>query len=145
MTALVQKIAALDASDVRLLGRAFFALLRARVSLWTTPWPPTTVLDDRLVGAVGPRPNVHRLAWAIRAASRCVPRATCLTQALGLRRLLSDFGYVSVVQVGIQRTDDEFRAHAWVEHDGLPLLSGPADLARYTRLFAWPKSRPHVP
>jgi transglutaminase superfamily protein len=143
MIARVSKVAALNAGDVRLMGRAFFTLVCVRVSLWIKPWRRMRASIDGPVDVS--RPDVGRLAWAVRAASRAVPRATCLTQALALQRLLSHFGYPAVVQVGIQNVDGEFAAHAWVEHCGRPLLGAAADLSPYTRFFVWPESRPHLP
>jgi transglutaminase superfamily protein len=78
--------------------------------------------------------------WAISVASRIVPAATCLTQALALHRLLARFGYASVVQVGVQRCDGHFSAHAWVEHEGQSFLGSSANVARYARFFTWPHS-----
>jgi len=145
MIALAWKLAQLEAVDLRLLGHALLTLARVRILLWTRPWQRLCSSLERPVRAVAVRPDVRRLAWAIHAASRYVPRATCLTRALALQRLLSDFGYEAIVQVGIQHSHGTFTAHAWTEHAGHPLLDAPADLVHYRRLFIAAQSRPNLP
>jgi hypothetical protein len=62
---------------------------------------------------------VDRIAWAVPAASRYVPRATCLTQALSAQVLLARRGYPAELRIGVARdSHGAFNAHAWVEHDG---------------------------
>src|SRR5438128_1120517 len=39
--------------------------------------------------------------WAVRATSRCVPAATCLTQALAGQVLLARAGYDSRLEIGV--------------------------------------------
>lgn len=85
-----------------------------------------------------------RLEWSVRTGGRFIPRATCLTQALALHRLLSRYGYHSSVQIGVRRVEGSFGAHAWVEHQGAPLLSSAAEITRYTRFFSWPASQPDL-
>jgi Transglutaminase-like superfamily len=136
-------VARLDAADVRLLGHAFLTLARVRVSLWNQPWRRLCRSLRRPVRAVTGtvQPEVRRLAWAIRAASRWIPRATCLTRAVALQQLLAKFGYDAIVQIGIQHANGAFTAHAWTEHEGRPLLDVPADLLHYKRLCSFPASR----
>jgi hypothetical protein len=86
--------------------------------------------------------SVDRLERAVRVASRVVPRATCLTQALALNHLLSRNGYTSIVRIGVAKEDGRFAAHAWVECGGTPLLSSVADVARYAPLVAWTPAHP---
>ena len=139
------KFARLDAADKRLVGRALVSLVRVRVLLWTRPWRQIRASVGGSLHAGAARPDVRRLAWAIHAASRWVPAATCLTRALALQRLLYEFGYDAIVQVGIQHVNGAFTAHAWTEHNGRPLLDPPADLAPYRRLFVVSESRPTLP
>jgi len=140
MIPLVASARALTATDRRVLRQAFLTLSRVRIALWILPW-------DRLTTAPHTRsrarvfPTTDRLEWAIRVASRVVPRSTCLTKALALDRLLSFYGYRSIVQIGVRNADGRFMAHAWVEHDSRVLLGTPADIEGYARFFAWPHSR----
>ena len=79
---------------------------------------------------------IERLVWAVRAASRRIPAASCLTQSLALHCLLTRAGHHSEIRIGVTKdTEAGFGAHAWVEYAGQPLLSGPEELERYVRLF----------
>jgi len=65
----------------------------------------------------GPAPE--RIAWCISVASRYIPGATCLTQALTAQIFLVRRGYDSVLRIGVARDrNGNFMAHAWVEHEG---------------------------
>lgn len=144
MIAEARTLARLDAADVRVLGHALLILVRVRVWLWTRPWRSVYRSLERPIRVVDAQPDVRRLAWAIRAASRWIPGATCLTRAVALHQLLSRFGYDAIVQIGIQHGTGTFTAHAWTEHEGRPLLDAPADLVHYKRLFSLPASRPSL-
>lgn len=127
------------------LGRAEQALLLGslplaalvRLGLWLLPprlWHP-------LLRPVAGRPSARaarsvpaeRVAWAVAAASRFVPGATCLTQALAARLLLAWLGHPALVRIGVARdAGGSIAAHAWVESGGAVVLGGtPASLARY--------------
>jgi hypothetical protein len=142
---LLRKVATLRPADRSLLRQAFLSLLRVRFALWLVPWRRLAASIDSPEIVAPARPGVDRVEWAIRAASHFVPRATCLTRAVALHRLLSKHGYESVVQIGVSKADGRFDAHAWVEHDGRPLLSTSNDVARYSRFFTWPHSRLDLP
>ena len=65
------------------------------------------------------------LAWAVVHAARFVPAATCLTQALALRRLLALSGQPCLVRIGVtENPAGSFEAHAWVMSKGRVLLGG---------------------
>ena len=133
---------------IKLLGSALVTVAHVRIALWVLPW-------RALAKSITVRPNVRslppslpspgRLEWAVSVASRVVPYATCLTQALALQQLLARHGYRSIVQVGVSKVDERFTAHAWVEHDGQSLLVTSQDVARYSRFFSWPPSRLEQP
>ncbi len=134
---------------MRLLVNALVTVAQIRIALWVLPW-------RALAKSVTVRQNVRslrrslplapeRLEWAVRIASRVVPYATCLTQALALQQLLARHGYRSIVQVGVRKVDERFTAHAWVEHDGRSFLVTSQDVARYSRFFSWPTSRLEQP
>ena len=80
---------------------------------------------------------VTRLVWAVRAASRRIPAASCLTQSVALRCLLARAGYDSRIHIGVAKDPESgFHAHAWVDHHGRPLLSPPSEVDRYARLIS---------
>lgn len=88
------------------------------------------------LGAPGQLPISH-LAWAVRAASRRVPAATCLTQSMALHCLMARAGYAAQVHIGVSKdAQSGFKAHAWVEYEGRLLLSGPAEVVPYTCLHS---------
>lgn len=64
----------------------------------------------------------HRLGRVVRRTLAVVPGDTrCLTQSLVLTRLLAARGVESRLVIGV-KPGEAFAAHAWVEHDGVPLL-----------------------
>jgi len=70
--------------------------------------------DDRLVAA--------RLGVAVRRTLSVLPTdSRCLVQALVLSRLLSARAISSTLVIGA-RPEPRFDAHAWVEHEGIPVL-----------------------
>ena len=146
MTASRRKVATLAPLDLLLLRQALLSVVLVRLALWLVPWRHLAgSIDVAPENAPGTRPTVDRVVWAIAAASRYIPRATCLTRALALHRLLSKHGYDSIVQIGVSKDGGRFDAHAWVEHDGGPLLTTSDDVARYSRFFTWPQSRLDLP
>ena len=90
--------------------------------------------------AGGAQPSVEEIAWAVRRVSRAVPGATCLTQAVAARLLLSRRGHDSRLEIGVTRAaGNRLRAHAWLETKDLVVLGG-HDAAGYTPLSAAPRS-----
>jgi hypothetical protein len=76
-----------------------------------------------------------RIAWAIAATTRLIPRSTCLVRALAARRLLARHGYPSTLHLGVARAPHGLDAHAWLECQGATLIGAPAP-DRYTPLAA---------
>lgn len=63
-----------------------------------------------------------RLGRAVVTTLRPLPTDTrCLMRSLVLSRLLARRGIDATLVVGVSRADG-FESHAWVEHDGRPLL-----------------------
>lgn len=70
----------------------------------------------------GPDDTFARLAEAgVRRAARPLPYATCLPQSLTLWWLLRRHGIQSELRLGVRKEGEEFKAHAWVEVDGVAL------------------------
>lgn len=98
---------------------------------------PTTPAAGAAPEAGSPPPRaVARVAWAVTLASRFVPRATCLTQALAGQVLLAREGYPSTIRVGARQSEaGEFLAHAWLLCGPTVVLGGLAgDLDRFAPL-----------
>jgi hypothetical protein len=110
--------------------RAALSLLPSRTSLRLVR--RLAILPDRAPRADRPAPA--QLAWAVETASRVVPRATCLTQAVVGKLLLRHFGYDAQLCVGVARSSGgAFYAHAWVEREGRTLI-GATRTASFTPL-----------
>lgn len=78
--------------------------------------------------------DAQRIAWAIRTAARFVPGASCLTQALAGKLLLTNAGCEAEIRFGVANDDQgTIEAHAWVESGGRAIL-GDEDLFRYAVL-----------
>ncbi len=70
--------------------------------------------------------SVDQVAWSVAAASRFIPKATCLVQALTLDYLLHREGYSANLQIGVTKGEkEELQAHAWVESGGRVINDGP--------------------
>lgn len=55
----------------------------------------------------------------------------CLSRSIVLHRLLRNRGISSKIEIGVAKINDEFKAHAWVEHKGIPLNAGQEVRVRY--------------
>ncbi len=139
---LLRRLVRCNRRELALLAGAAVLLVRVRLALWLLPWRPMLMAAQSPRGMSPPRFSLDRLEWAIQSASRAVPHATCLTQALALHHLLRREGYAGTVQIGVSQAEGRFAAHAWVECNGVPLLSSVGELSRYSRFFSWPQRQP---
>jgi hypothetical protein len=130
----------LPPSERRLVLRTLPLVAAIRVALWVVPLRRVGWLMracERLPFSVPDDLPVSRLEWAVRAASRRVPMASCLTQALALQFLLGRTGHFSEVHIGVRKdVKAGFQSHAWVECEGRMLLSAPSEVIGYSRLLA---------
>jgi hypothetical protein len=139
------KFIGLSNSEKALIFRAMFWVLLYRMGLWILPFrraenwmirsevpAVSTVMnkDESIVGDT---------VRSVRLCSRYVPHATCLTQALAARSLLSRQGQPAVLKIGVAKSDGNFEAHAWLEVDGRIVLGKRPFHSRYAVLGA---SRP---
>jgi Transglutaminase-like superfamily len=126
------KLAALSPAERRLLVGAAGLLATVRVGLWVLPFRWVHGAVRALGNRPRPRnedgPPVQRVVWAVGAAARLVPRATCLVRALAAQTLLARRGYASELRLGVSGgLSRTFEAHAWIERDGQVLVGGPVD------------------
>jgi hypothetical protein len=134
-TNLIHRFLRLPLADKSLVIRSLVLLYGVRVALWIAP---IRVLRKALGKrkrhvrtAVDPT-TIGKVAWAVRASSRYVPSATCLTQAFATLLLLDRLGQSADLRIGVARGEEgEFKAHAWVEADGSVVIGGTADLSSY--------------
>jgi hypothetical protein len=79
--------------------------------------------------------NIDKIIWAVALASRYVPAATCLTQALAGQVLLNQHCAPTVLRIGVMKDQrGEFQAHAWIESQGRVVIGDVPDLASFTEL-----------
>lgn len=134
-------LARLEPANRSLVLRTLVLVAGVRVALWIVPFPRLQSFLarlDRLPISIPPETPVEALVWAVLAASRRVPGASCLTQSLALHCLLTRAGHPSEVRIGVANDSDRgFQAHAWVEHAGHTWLSTPSETASYVKLLSW--------
>ena len=51
-------------------------------------------------------------------------RGNCLSRSLALWWMLARHGVPATLCIGARRDDGDFGAHAWVEHEGVPINAG---------------------
>ena len=79
-----------------------------------------------LVARVGKGFTDDQLVRAVGIASRYVPKATCLAQALTVHQLLKQSGRQASLYIGVNRGEKgHLNAHAWVESRGKVITGGP--------------------
>lgn len=133
----VQKFWRLGGADRRLLFEAAVLLAAYRVALCVLSWDRVAALRSSRDESPAEQISVERLEWAVRTAGRRIPAVNCLSAALALHHLMSRAGYESTIHIGVAKTPARgFEAHAWVEHDGVTLLSSASEIAHYARLLA---------
>ncbi len=131
----------LSFEEKALIVRASCWLLFFRIGLFVAPTglAKKWVRKGELCESVNPSvdgPAIHDIVRAIRRCKAYVPYATCLTQALTARKMLSRHGYDAVLKIGVARSEGLFEAHAWVEVDGSVVLGRQPYHSRYTVLEA---------
>ena len=123
-----------------MLPTALAAVTLVRAGLRFVPLPAWERMADRLSSAHPTDGTALAMAqdvgWAVRSASRVVPGATCLTQALAAKLVLSRRGYTSRLRIGVARGPaHRLRAHAWLEASGLVVVGG-SSIEEFTPLAA---------
>ena len=74
--------------------------------------------------------------WAVEAAGRrLLTRNPCLPQALAVLILFRRAGEDAELHMGVTRDEDApFKAHAWIESDGVVVIGGDVPVESYARL-----------
>ena len=139
----LRKFFRLPVPERLLLVRAITLLALVRVALWLFPFRIIQLISAKVVQACatshhGKRLPSERGVWALQAASRYVPHATCLTQALAGQLLIAFNGTSASVRIGVAKTGaKDFEAHAWLESEGKILIGGADADQRYTCLLTF--------
>ena len=110
-----RKAFALTPAERALLCEAALRLLQARILLRLVPFEKVAAtLNGNRRSATAP--DVDRVRWAVRTAARNLPlRLTCLPQAFAACWMLAARGGRPHLRYGVAKSNDGFRAHAWVE------------------------------
>jgi hypothetical protein len=128
------KFVRLSTAEQFLLLRTVFLVTAIRVGLWVLPFRVVQRFTFRKQKIKQTPYSVEQIIWAVRATSRYVPRATCLTQAMAAQTLLLRAGYNPKVKIGVAKNEKKlFEAHAWLVL-GDQVLIGGTEVERYTAL-----------
>ena len=101
----LRKFLSLPSGDRRLLISAVSLLAVSKASFWMVRLQTVPSLLARVTRLVvrreGDPPSPDRIVWAVELASRYVPAATCLVQALTVQTLLARHGHTGLLQIGV--------------------------------------------
>ena len=126
----LSRIRRLSRVECGLLATALMLVAMTRLGLTCLPF---WLVNEVLVSSERTSPSrrrstkslsVSQLVWAITAASRWIPKATCLTQALAAQCLLKRNGHPAVLRLGVLKEGDRLAAHAWLESHGRIVIGG---------------------
>jgi hypothetical protein len=109
-----------------------------RTALWLVPFRiwKRTVTEGRISRLRFLGHSDEQVAWAVSLASRYIPRASCLTQALTAQILLNWSGHENQLHIGVAR-EFGFKAHAWIECAGRVLVGGALESAGYSPILTF--------
>ena len=130
----------LSKEDRRLLTNSFLIIGTIRIGLWLLPFRTIFRFIERVVKKYSQKNTVNHfntdcVIRIVKTASRYIPKATCLTQALAARYLLARCGHTTNMQIGVLKDDKgDLEAHAWLESNGNILIGKLEDRTRYTTL-----------
>lgn len=126
----LRQVRAMTGSERAALCRAFVLVALVRLVLFALPSHVSLRLVRRLavpttIRSRPERPTAAHLASVVTFASRFVPRATCLTQAIAAQLLFRHYRYESKLCLGVAKTArGAFTAHAWVEREERVVIGG---------------------
>jgi hypothetical protein len=128
----------LTPTEQRLLAHATLTVAAIRIGLWVLPFRTLRRVLVRTAREACDVPekkmaSIEKVSWAVGMASRIVPRATCLTQALAAQVLLARQGCPATLTIGVAKSQQgQLEAHAWVEIQGRIVIGKLTDLSRFT-------------
>ena len=130
-----RRVLRLTAREWALLATALPVVVLLRLGLWLLPFKVLRSAVSRLArpdSKPSRRLTPKQVAWAVRAVSRCVPRATCLTQALATQAILAFLGFIATLRIGVAPgANGALEAHAWLEY-GDRIIIGWETRGRFT-------------
>ncbi len=131
---LPDQTATIEAFAQLLVARARLSVLpQAKVSEWVSPMMRPASRDAPMK-PTGVDATVERIRLAVQRASRRVPGATCLVQAIATQHMLHSRGVQSRIRIGVEKSDGKLGAHAWLTVDDKIVLGGADASARFVEL-----------
>lgn len=136
----VAKFLQLPQHDRRLLLGSVFLVGLIRIGLWLIPFKSFWgLISKKTQNSIdlpcGEPAELSRVVWAVKTASRLIPKATCLVQALAAQVLLNRRGHPTRLRIGVAKSEEgQLLAHAWVENQGSVVIGDFVDLPRYSPL-----------
>ena len=131
----LRRFLGLNRNEKRLWSTALLWVVAVRLALWLLPFRLVHGLISRLMRnrqTARVTDPLNKVAWAVRSASRYVPSATCLTQALATYLMLGKCGQPVILYLGVFKTSTgSFKAHAWVESEGKVLVGYVENFGNY--------------
>lgn len=101
----------------RILLKTLLLMVKVRLMLWFMSFPRIQKSFKYIKPTDTDKAAKSNIIWAVKVASHYVPRTTCLTNALTGYSLFSQYGYPSLVKIGVDKSSEgEFEAHAWLEY-----------------------------
>lgn len=138
---LLNKFTALPFKRKLLLAESLAFVATARAGLWLTSFRRLESWLSRFQGTVEAHTDtdwneVRDVTESVRIASRLVPKASCLTQALAAKTMLGRRRQSSTLHFGVdRRSREDLSAHAWVEVEGKIVIGEmPGHVGRYAVL-----------
>ena len=135
----------LSTTEKILILESFLVVLAIRVVLWVVPaelvrgLSPWNSAEKDASAGQGDWHEITSIVRAVKAASRFVPKATCLTQALAASWLIRRHGQSSDLVIGVAKDDrSQLIAHAWLEKDGRIILGKHPEQGRFVPLSTDP-------
>lgn len=106
----------------KLLSQSLLLIWMIRIGLWLFAFKSLNnwlFYFESAESGQADRVLINNVVNSVRACSRYVPFASCLTQALATRTLLQMRGQHSQLKIGVKKDENaKFVAHAWIEIDG---------------------------
>ena len=127
----------LSASEWRMLATVVPVIAAVRVALTLMPFKQLVARLQALADLLRSKQKAdkrycRRLAWGVNAiGKRVLGSRPCLTQALVVQFMLWRRGIDTELRIGVDKSEGELIAHAWVMLDGKVLIGGELSETKY--------------
>jgi Transglutaminase-like superfamily len=70
--------------------------------------------------------SIEQIVWCVEVSTQLSPGgAKCLARALTVETLMKQNGYAPILKIGVIKNNiEEFKAHAWIEHQDKVVIGG---------------------